>query len=282
MEKKIHKKEFVIKGLEKRKLTLDLTYPETKKTLPVVVFCHGFKGFKDWGHFNWVAQKFAENEMAFLKFNFSFNGITPDNLNELTDLEAFSENNYSKELKDLDLILEFIVEQEETLPINTKEIYIIGHSRGGGIAFLKSLEDKRIKKTVLWASLSDFESFFRKETIQEWEEKGVVMVENKRTKQLLPLKKQFYDDYISNKKTLDIRQQAKLFDKPLLIIHGDKDEAVDVSHAEFLYNTIQHSIFIKVENGDHTFGAKHPFNEAEDVTEMLEELVENSIEFMLD
>ncbi len=282
MEKKLNKIEYVIKGQEARKITLDITYPETKKSLPVIVFVHGFKGFKDWGHFNWVANKFAENGFAFFKFNFSYNGITPDNLYELTDLDAFSENNYSKELKDLDLVLDFVIEQEEQLPINTKEIYIIGHSRGGGIAFLKSLEDKRIKKTVLWASLSDFESFFRNDTVKEWEENGVVMVENKRTKQLLPLKKQFYDDYISNKKTLDIRQQAKLFDKPLLIIHGDKDESVDISHAEFLYNTIQHSIFIRVEQGDHTFGAKHPFNEVEDVTEMLEELVENSVEFLLD
>ena len=166
--------------------------------------------------------------------------------------------------------------------INPKEIYLVGHSRGGGIALLKAAQDKKIKKLALWASLSEFDSFFRPETIKEWEANGVVYAENKRTGQKLPLKKQFYDDYQNNKANLDIKKAAKMLEVPLLIIHGDQDESVNISHAEFLYNQIQHSILIKVEGGNHTFGAKHPFNPETDVTEMLEELLENTFEFFVD
>lgn len=81
---------------------------------------------------------------------------------------------------------------------------------------------------------------------------------------------------------LDVRKSAKMLEIPLLIIHGDQDESVNISHAEFLYNLVQHSIFIKVEGGNHTFGAKHPFNPETDGSEMLDELLENTFEFFLD
>jgi fermentation-respiration switch protein FrsA (DUF1100 family) len=110
----------------------------------------------------------------------------------------------------------------------------------------------------------------------------VVYAANKRTGQQLPLNKQFYDNYLENKDRLDIRKAAKIMSTPLLIIHGDNDESVPVVHAETLYNIVQHSILIKVEGGDHTFGAKHPFDEESDVTEMLQELVENTVEFFID
>ncbi|MEZ4804254.1 MAG: hypothetical protein R2852_01860 [Bacteroidia bacterium] len=41
-------------------------------------------------------------------------------------------------------------------------------------------------------------------------------------------------------------------------------------------------MLIKVEKAGHTFGASHPFDTEKDVTEILSELVENTIEFVLD
>lgn len=280
--KKIQKHELSIDGFNNRAITLDISIPVSKTALPLIIFCHGFKGFKDWGHFNWVAESAAQQGLSFLKFNFSHNGIKADNLNELSDLEAFSENNYSIEMYDLGKVIDYAVENASVFNINPKEIYLVGHSRGGGIALLKAAEDKKVKKLALWASLSEFDSFFRPATIEEWQKNGVVYAENKRTGQQLPLKKQFYDDYLANKSKLDVKKAAKMLEVPLLIVHGDQDESVNISHAEFLYNQVQHSIFIKVEGGNHTFGAKHPFNPETDGSEMLNELLENTFEFFLD
>jgi pimeloyl-ACP methyl ester carboxylesterase len=96
------------------------------------------------------------------------------------------------------------------------------------------------------------------------------------------LKKQFYDDYTANQSRLDVKKAAKLLSVPLLIIHGDQDESVSMQHAENLYNIVPHSTLIKVEGGTHTFGAQHPFDPATDVTPMLEELIENTFEFVTD
>jgi uncharacterized protein len=274
--------ERVVEGSSGNKISLDLTKPISKTPTPVLIFCHGFKGFKDWGHFNWVAQESANYKIAFLKFNFSHNGVVENNLQDITDLEAFSNNNYSIELKDLDDVISWVEKNADEHHLNKKEIYLMGHSRGGGIALLKASEDIRIKKLVLWASLSEFESFFRPETIKEWNENGVVYALNKRTGQKLPLKKQLHDNYLDNKNSLDIPKAAKLLSTPLLILHGDQDESVDIKHAENLYEWVKHSILIKMEGANHTFGAKHPFNPETDVTETLEELLENTFEFLVD
>lgn len=271
-----------IEGSKNRKITYDITLPLNKTKTPVVVFCHGFKGFKDWGHFNWLANEFAKQKLAFLKFNFSHNGTTEQQLIDVSNLEAFGHNNYTIELEDLGKVIDEIEKEAEIYNINKNEIYVVAHSRGGGIAMLRASEDKRIKKLALWASLSNFENYFRPETIKEWQNNGVVYATNKRTNQELPLYKQFYDNYVENKAKLDIPKAAKLLSTPLLIIHGDKDETVPMDNAEMLYELVQHSILIKVENGDHTFGAKHPFNSDTDVTPMLEELVENTVEFFID
>ncbi|MES2617684.1 MAG: alpha/beta fold hydrolase [Bacteroidota bacterium] len=280
--KSIAHHELSIAGSKEKKITLDITLPVSKVPTPVVVFCHGFKGFKDWGHFNWVANAFAENKLVFLKFNFSFNGVTEGSLADISDLETFGKNNYTLELADLDKVISFIEKEFETYNLDKRQIYLMGHSRGGGIALLKASEDKRVKKLALWASISEFESFFRPETIDKWNKEGVVYAHNKRTGQDLPLYKQFYEDFLAHKEQLDIRKAAKLLGMPMLIIHGDKDDSVDISHANALYDIVQHSILIKVEGGDHTFGAKHPFAAETDVTEMLEELVENTVEFFID
>lgn len=280
--KKIQKHELSIDGFNNRPITLDISIPVSKTPLPLIIFCHGFKGFKDWGHFNWVAESAAQQGLSFLKFNFSHNGIKSDKPDELSDMDAFAENNYSIELYDLGKVIDYAVENASVFNINPKEIYLVGHSRGGGIALLKAAEDKKVKKLALWASLSEFDSFFRPATIEEWQKNGVVYAENKRTGQQLPLKKQIYDDFLANRSKLDVKKAAKMLEIPLLIVHGDQDESVNISHAEFLYNQVQHSIFIKVEGGNHTFGAKHPFNPETDNSEMLDELLENTFEFFLD
>ena len=102
----IIRNEGVIPGCDGRQITFDVTLPGTVGPHPVVVFAHGFKGFKDWGPFGLVARAFAASGFAFVKFNFSFNGTTPEQPNDFADLGAFSENNFTRELNDLGSMIE--------------------------------------------------------------------------------------------------------------------------------------------------------------------------------
>ncbi len=108
----------------------DVCYKETNSPKPVVIFCHGYKGYKDWGAWNLVAEKFALEGFLFLKFNFSHNGGTVDNPIDFPDLEAFSENNLSKELDDLEDIINRVSSSDFFKPeIDSSNITLIAHSR---------------------------------------------------------------------------------------------------------------------------------------------------------
>ncbi|HEX8254364.1 MAG TPA: alpha/beta hydrolase, partial [Thermoanaerobaculia bacterium] len=54
----------------------DLDIPDRPRALVVIV--HGFKGFKDWGFFPWVAQRLLQHRLAVCRFNMSRSGIGDD------------------------------------------------------------------------------------------------------------------------------------------------------------------------------------------------------------
>src|SRR5690606_40642068 len=133
---------------DQKPLLVDVAYMPTNTPKKIVVFLHCFKEFKDWGHFNEVMHFFAENNMVFVKFNFSHNGGTIDQPIDFPDLESFGKNTISKELTDVKTVLDWIVSGTE-IPNNEKDlkdISIIGHSRGGGVAMLAAAHFKEITK----------------------------------------------------------------------------------------------------------------------------------------
>ena len=77
-----------------REFLTDAIFPNSDKKLPLIIFVHGYKGYKDWGAWELMGEKFANAGFYFVKFNMSHNGTTLENLNNLTDLESFANNNF--------------------------------------------------------------------------------------------------------------------------------------------------------------------------------------------
>lgn len=249
---------FQIKGFGGFPLDIDLFLNDNPNS-PLVIFCHGFKGFKDWGPFNFIADSFCENGLSFLKFNFSHNGVDNEDLLNFSDLEAFGQNNFSKELFDLNTIIDWAVSQFSA-KVDISNIFLFGHSRGGGISILHAAKDKRIKKMVSWASVCDYKSRFEIDKIDLWRERGVVYVYNSRTNQQMPLYFQFYLDFINNENELDISLASKTLQIPCLIVHGNMDTTVNIEEGKKLHSWIKNSELLEIENGDHVFNSKHPFD----------------------
>ena len=95
------KQEFQLNSNTGKPFLFDISYIKNTKKKPLIIFVHGFKGFKDWGFFNLMSNWFTEQGFVFLKMNFSFNGTTPDSPLDFVDLNAFGKNNFSKELLDI-------------------------------------------------------------------------------------------------------------------------------------------------------------------------------------
>lgn len=253
----IRKQNFNIPGAKGRAMLLDITFDDALKNAPLIIFAHGFKGFKDWGAHNLMARHFAEKGFRFLKFNFSHNGTTTDHPTEFRDLIAFGDNTFSIELDDLDTVVDFAANGSSMPPAST--IYLMGHSRGGGISIVKAAEDERIKKLVTLASISNFRNLWAPETEEQWRLRAVIYMPNTRTGQQMPLKVSLLDDLDKNQARLDIRARAAEIKQPWLIIHGSADTSVPFSQAEELKRAQKDAEMAVIPEADHTFGASHPY-----------------------
>ncbi len=270
------KQNIIIPNSETRDFLADACYPQTDKKLPLVIFVHGYKGYKDWGAWNLMAEKFAEAGFFFVKFNFSHNGTTVEDPHHFTDLEAFGNNNYSKELSDLGAIIDHFVRYPN---VDSEKIILIGHSRGGGISVIKTFEDERINGLITLASVDTLERFPEGDAFESWKKEGVYYALNGRTKQEMPHYYQFYEDYEQNIHRFDVERATEMAKAHMLIIHGTQDEAVDSNHAEHLHILHPNSELFLIENANHTFGAKEPWTESE-LPEDLNTVIIKCIDFI--
>lgn len=269
-----------IEGKHNRPILIDVCFKENNSPKPVVIFCHGYKGFKDWGAWDLVAQEFANQDYFFIKFNFSHNGGTPEQPIDFPDLKAFGENNYTKELDDLAAVIDWIhQEQRYKNEMLLSNISLIGHSRGGGIVTIKATEDNRVNQVISWAGVSDYGVRFPSgEILEDWIKNGVAYIENGRTKQQMPHYIQFYHDFKENEARLTIKNACQNMTAKHCIIQGIQDEVVTVAEAEALHRWNPKSKLHKI-NGDHTFGAQHPW-ELDTLPDSLKEVVKKSIKFI--
>lgn len=265
----------VISGSNDRPMPLDLHLPEQKKA-PLVIMVHGFKGFKDWGHFPLVGNAFAEAGFAFLRFNFSHNGTTPESPSDFVDFEAFAENTLIKELDDVQIILDELHSGNlfSAASVDLDNIFIIGHSRGGGIALISSAEDNRIKGLATWAAVNhyDREGF----PLDVWEKQGKILIPNARTGQEMPMNWQFVEVMKANMDRLSIKSQSEKVNVPTLVVHGTKDPTVPYSEAKEMTEWNDSFELFTIDDADHSFGGKHPQN-GESLSEHMEVAVDATI-----
>ena len=252
----------IIDGSAGKPILIDATFKVNAQAKQVVVFCHGFKGFKDWGPFNKIANHFADNDIVFVKFNFSFNGTTTNDPINFGDLKAFGNNNFCKELDDLSLVLDWIENcQELKGEIDTSKISLFGHSRGGSIVMLKTAEDRRVEKVISWASPSNFlERLPKKEKLAKWKELGVAYIYNGRTKQNMPMYFQFYENCIKFAKRLNIQNAVSKMSIPHLLVHGNDDPTVLLSEAVNIKSWNPKIHLHVIDGANHVLGGFHPYD----------------------
>ena len=274
-------KNIILQGEHQKPILTDVFYTKTNKPKTIVIFAHGYKGYKDWGSWNLVAEEFAKNNLFFIKFNFSYNGGTIEQPIDFPDLEAFGNNNYTIELDDLTSVIDWILNEDSLKnEIDRSNIVLIGHSRGGGIVTIKASEDNRVSKVITWAAVSNFGN--RTSSIgdlDQWKKDGVKYVLNGRTKQQMPHYYQFYEDYKANATRLNIELAARKMRIPHLIIHGDNDTSISFEEAKNLHSWNSESKLAFIQGANHTFGSMHPWSKSLLPTD-LQKVVSTSIVFV--
>ncbi len=267
-----------ITGAGARQIAIDVISPASGADIPLVIFVHGFKGFKDWGTHQLVASKFADAGIRFLKFNFSHNGIRDVASDTFDDLKGFAENTFSKELYDLHHVLSFAC-SGKAFPLPSA-IFIIGHSLGGGVSIIQASEDKRVSGVITWASVSNFRKLWPPQAEVLWRQQKVLYFPNARTNQEMPVNVSLLEDLDAYPERLDIQKAASSLTKPFFIVHGDADTTVPLAQAEQLHHANPNAELFVVPDADHVFNAKHPWLDHHLPAE-LDLVVQKSIDFVL-
>lgn len=246
----------------KETLNIDLYSPEKGADCPLIVYYHGFKGFKDWGFVPYFGEYFTGKGFRFLAFNFSHNGIGKDPL-EFTELRKFRDNTFSLELQEGTELIRALSLGEVTGKAE-KQIGLLGHSRGGGLALLSGpLLTGEVQAICTFAAVSTYFRYLP-DIIEQWRKAGVLDVRNARTGQVMQLGWNLHQDLLDHgQDSLNIEQAVQNGPQPLLIVHGEQDEAVSVEDAWRISEWAaaggrKHELKLIPETG-HTFGARHPF-----------------------
>lgn len=246
----------------------DLYLPRpAQDNLPVVIFVHGFMGFKDWGPFPDVCYELAREGFAVIAMDFSLNGVG-DRPGEFDIPEHLERETFTQDLEDIRTVIEGVISGEIKGPHETLDPYrigIIGHSRGGHCAVVAAAEFTEIISLVTWAAIADYTQRWSEGFKADWDSKGFTEVTNSRTKQVFKVKKVVYEDLKNNAdRLLAINRVRELF-IPCLFVHGKEDESVPYTEANLLYENCPSSEKrrLLLENANHTFGGVHPFNEDE-------------------
>lgn len=252
------------------------------KQFPVILFLHGFKGFKDWGAFPDACAEISAAGFAVLAMNFSLNGMG-DNMLEFDQLDLFARETLSQDLDDVGTIISAL--QEETIStdkagLNTDKIGILGHSRGGHTAVAAAAEYSEIACLVTWSAVADYNARWSDKMIADWNEKGVTKIKNGRTGQMMPVNEVVYKDALANADRLMAVKRIRELDLPALFIHSKGDEGVPFHEAEKLYrNCPSEEKELKLIPGSgHTFDISHPF-EDEEFPEAFQQALDSTIEW---
>jgi uncharacterized protein len=217
----------------------------------LVVIAHGFKGFKDWGFFPWLAEYLCNHRYAVCRFNMSRSGIG-ENPESFDRLDLFEDDTYSTQISDLVSATAHAHKRFGEIPT-----FLLGHSRGGGIALLAADLIPHLHGVITWSAIGRADRW-DEAAKKKWRDDGFTEVVNQRTGQVMRMSTAMLDDYEANRDQLDIGEAVRRLRVPLLVVHGGRDESVPVAEAHGLADASPDTSKLIIASAGHTYNAIHP------------------------
>ena len=216
-----------------------------------VLVGHGFKGYKDYGMFPWLAQKFAEIGFTSHRFNFSHSGML-DNDGPFERPDLFKLATWNTQVDDLKILCDkFAVDGLPTITL--------GHSRGGVACLLASGRGAVKVDGIISLSAPSTCNPLANDTQKLLLSQGYVESPSSRTNQMLYIGSCFLQEQIDDPQTHDLLHLIESFSNPVLVVHGEDDPTVSVDSALSIADAVKHPTLVRVPNADHVFNTPNPF-----------------------
>lgn len=274
------KQSFVISASNNKPIFGDIRYNSKGENSPIILVLHGYKGWKDWGFIPYICGRLARKNALVINFNFSLCGV-PIGSDSLENPDDFANDTISQELSDVQSIVTAL--QNHTIPAAEDfykkwngKIFLLGHSRGGGIALLAARTINTIEKTAIWNSTAFFGRFSERQK-KLCKKAGFLEFHISSSNQTLRINYSYIEDIERGGDSLSPENAISEIKTPVLLIHGEQDFTIPIAEAERLLKAGRENVrLLRIQNTGHTFGIVHPFTET---TPKLEKAFEETAKF---
>lgn len=193
-------------------------YPEGEGPFPAIIFSHGLLSSKDSEKYVRLAEVFSKEGFLTLRFDYHGSGESEGNIGE---------TNVTIRLENLRAVYNYLILNGK---VDISRIGILGSSLGGTLALIFSSAIKEIRALCVLATPYRIEGRRPNGSSEP------------------PLNDQFYRDFA---KYDVLKSSSSLMNT--LVIHGERDEVVDISHAFKIFNALLPPKRIEIlKDGDHT------------------------------
>ena len=202
-------------------ITGQLYLPDGNAPFPSVCLCHGIPAERpepgDRGY-PLLAERICQQGFATLIFNFRGTGTSGGNF----DILGWT--------SDLKAVIDYLFALPE---IDKSRLTLLGFSAGAAVSVYVAAQDKRVSSVALCACPAEF-TF-----LTEVDDPSAV-IDHFRKISIIRDKDfpRSTEEWLSGfRQVSPIKHVAKIAPRPLLLVHGNQDELVNVSHAHELYGT---------------------------------------------
>ncbi|MGA1249252.1 MAG: alpha/beta hydrolase family protein [Candidatus Kapaibacteriota bacterium] len=242
----------------------EIRMPE-QGSYPVILLIHGFRGSKDWGFFPYVAQCLSATGAITITWNMSLNGYSAHSM-YIDKPDEFAKNTITEELSDTQCIIDALLDTSSTLHSQVSsrwngKIYIMGHSRGAGIAMLIAEKNPAIHNIALWNPISRFGRFTERQK-QVWKEKGIFQVDETQDGIPILMKYSYIEDLELHGEEYSLMRSIISINSSISIVHAEQDMTVPLKEALALKEQSDAIQLQVIPATGHVFGCTHPFTKS--------------------
>ncbi len=214
------KRDFTL-TIDNLRLPGEVYLPETsKRPCPALCLCHGIPsgqpGSSGDKGYPGLAERFCAAGFVTLIFNFRGAGQAQGNL----DMMGWT--------RDLKAAIDYLISLYE---VDKSRLCLLGSSAGAAVSVYVAANDPRVSSLVTFACPAEFGFLTDKQrakaTIDHFRSIGVI-----RDKDFPPSADEWLDSFNT---VSPLHWIGRISTRPLLLIHGDKDDLVPVEHAHRLY-----------------------------------------------
>ncbi len=221
-----------------------------------VILLHGLKGYKDYGFIPILAHDLCDAGILVHRFNFSTSGMTNE-IETFARPDLFALDTWTRQVDDVVRMVQAVRDGE--LAGRELPIYLIGHSRGGATALLAAGQHGEALGLdgVITINAVDCCSRMPKDEQDAMLARGYTMTQSARTAQDLRIDSTWLSEQLEDPDAHDVILQAPKIACPACVIHGDDDQAVDLSAGKALAQACKTDLNT-LEKGNHVLNMPNP------------------------